>query len=77
VDGVALGETAGDSDFIAPGASGDAAGVSEPEPQAPNGKRSPITETTAINLLFINNYQTQPMDIDLLPIISICQSLAS
>jgi hypothetical protein len=45
---------AGDADVVAAGdVSGEAAGVSEPEPQALRGSKRPITDTTAINLLFI------------------------
>lgn len=49
-----VGDPAGDADVVAAGdVSGEAAGVSEPEPQALRGSRRPITDTTAINLLFI------------------------
>lgn len=45
---VAAGGDAGD-------VSGEAAGVSEPEPQALKGSSRPMTDTTEINLLFIKN----------------------
>jgi hypothetical protein len=45
---------AGDSDVVAAGdVSGEAAGVSDPEPQALRVSKRPITDATAINLLFI------------------------
>jgi hypothetical protein len=49
-----VGDPAGDAGVVAAGeVSGEAAGVSEPPPQALRGSKRPITETTAINLLFI------------------------
>jgi hypothetical protein len=54
---VTVGDAAGVPGVVAAGdtgdASGEAAGVSEPEPQALKGNSRPTTDTTAINLLFI------------------------
>ncbi len=54
---VTVGDAAGVIDVVAAGdtgdASGEAAGVSEPEPQALKGNSRPMTDTAEINLLFI------------------------